>query len=146
LLRSEAGNENCAGHKLFISGIFFTGPPYQILKAWRDGRVQLLVSPSILDEYQRIGADLALQFRDVDLKAFLDLLTVQAEIVLAPTLPPVIRDDPSDDKFLEAAVAGNTSYIISGDKHLLTLSEFQGIQILKPRDFAHRYLRSKGKK
>jgi putative PIN family toxin of toxin-antitoxin system len=131
---------------VFISGIFFTGPPYQILKAWRDGRVQLLVSPSILDEYQRIGAELALQFRDVDLKAFLDLLTVQAEIVLAPTLPPVIRDDPSDDKFLEAAVAGNASYIISGDKHLLTLSEFQGIQILKPRDFAQRYLRSRGKK
>ena len=131
---------------VFISGTFFTGPPYQILKAWRDGRVQLLVSPSILDEYQRIGAELALQFRDVDLKAFLDLLTVQAEIVLAPTLPPVIRDDPSDDKFLEAAVAGNASYIISGDKHLLTLSEFQGIQILKPRDFAQRYLRSRGKK
>jgi predicted nucleic acid-binding protein len=39
---------------VFISGTFFTGPPYQILKAWRDGRVQLLVSPSILDEYQRI--------------------------------------------------------------------------------------------
>jgi len=91
---------------VFISGIFFTGPPYQILKAWRDGRVQLLVSPSILDEYQRIGAELGLQFRDVDLKAFLDLLTLQAEIVLAPTLPPVIRDDPSDDKFLEAAVKG----------------------------------------
>jgi putative PIN family toxin of toxin-antitoxin system len=131
---------------VFISGIFFTGPPYQILKAWRDGRVQLLVSPSILDEYQRIGAELALQFRDVDLKPFLDLLTVQAEIVLAPTLPPVIRDDPSDDKFLEAAVAGNASYIISGDKHLLTLSEFQGIQILKPRDFAQRYLKSRRKK
>jgi putative PIN family toxin of toxin-antitoxin system len=131
---------------VFISGIFFTGPPYQILKAWRDGRVQLLVSPSILDEYQRIGAELALQFWDVDLKPFLDLLTVQAEIVLAPTLPPVIRDDPSDDKFLEAAVAGNASYIISGDKHLLTLSEFQGIQILKPRDFAQRYLKSRRKK
>jgi len=130
---------------VFISGIFFTGPPYEILKAWRDGRVRLLISPSVLDEYQRIGAELALQFRDVDLKAFLDLLTVQAEIVLAPTLPPVIRDDPSDDKFLEAAVAGNASYIISGDKHLLTLSEFQGIQILKPRDFAQRYLRSRGK-
>jgi len=131
---------------VFISGIFFAGPPYQILKAWREGRVQLLVSPSILDEYQRIGAELALQFRDVDLKAFLDLLTLQAEIVLAPTLPPVIRDDPSDDKFLEAAAAGNASYIISGDKHLLTLSEFQGIQILKPRDFAQRYLTKRGNK
>ena len=46
---------------VFISRIFYTGPPSQILKAWRDGKVQLLVSPSILDEYQRIGAELALQ-------------------------------------------------------------------------------------
>jgi len=131
---------------VFISGIFFTGPPSQILKAWRDGKLQLLVSPSILDEYQRIGAELALQFQDIDLRPFLDLLTIQAEIVLAPTLPPVIHDDPSDDKFLEAAIAGKASYIISGDKHLLKLSEFQGIQILKPRDFIQRYLKSKGKK
>jgi putative PIN family toxin of toxin-antitoxin system len=131
---------------VFISGIFFAGPPSHILKAWRDGKVQLLVSPSILDEYQRIGAELALQFRDIDLKPFLDLLTLQAEIVLAPTLPQVIRDDPSDDKFLEEAVAGNASCIISGDKHLLKLYEFQGIQILKSRDFAQRYLKSKGKK
>jgi len=131
---------------VFISGIFFTGPPSDILKAWRDGKVQVLVSPSILDEYQRIGAELALEFRDVDLKPFLDLLTVQAEIVLAPTLPPVISDDPSDDKFLEAAVAGNASYIISGDKHLLKLTEFQGVQILKPRDFVQGYLKRKAKK
>lgn len=125
---------------VLISGIFFRGPPYEILRAWRDGRVQLLVSPSILDEYHRIGAELALQFQGVDLKPFLDLLTVQAEIVLAPALPPVIPDDPSDDKFLEAAVAGGARYIVSGDKHLLKLSVFQGIEILKPRDFVQRYL------
>ncbi len=125
---------------VLISGIFFSGPPYEILRAWRDGKVHLLVSPSILDEYHRIGAELALQFQDVDLKPFLDLLTVQAEIVLAPPLPPVIPDDPSDDKFLEAAVAGEARYIVSGDKHLLKLSVFQGIKILKPRDFIQRYL------
>jgi len=27
---------------VFVSGIFFSGPPDQILKAWRDGKVQLL--------------------------------------------------------------------------------------------------------
>jgi predicted nucleic acid-binding protein len=75
----------------------------------------------------------------------LDLLTIQAEIVLAPALPSVIHDDPSDDKFLEAAVAGRAPYIISGDKHLLRLSVFQGIQILKPRDFVQRYLKGKAK-
>jgi putative PIN family toxin of toxin-antitoxin system len=130
---------------VFISGIFFTGPPFQILKAWRDGRIQLLVSPAILDEYQRIGAELALRFRDVDVRPFLDLLTIQAEIVLAPALPSVIHDDPSDDKFLEAALAGKAPYIISGDKHLLKLSVFQGIQILKPKEFVERCLKGKAK-
>ncbi len=33
---------------VFISGVFFSGPPSQILKAWRDGEVQLLVSSSII--------------------------------------------------------------------------------------------------
>jgi putative PIN family toxin of toxin-antitoxin system len=133
---------------VFVSGIFFSGPPYQILKAWRDGKVQLLVSPAILDEYRRIGAELNLQFGDVNLRPILDLLTIQAEIVLAPGFPPVIHDDPSDDKFLEAAVAGRASCIVSGDKHLLNLFEFQGIQILKPNDFVQRYLRdeSEGRK
>jgi putative PIN family toxin of toxin-antitoxin system len=126
---------------VFISGIFFSGPPFQILKAWRDGEIQLLVSPPILDEYQRIGVELALQFPDVDIRPVLDLLTIQAEIVLAPVLPSVIHDDPSDDKFLEAALAGKASCVISGDKHLLKLSVFEGIQILKPRDFVQRYLK-----
>lgn len=98
---------------VFISGIFFTGPPSRILKAWRDNNVHLLVSPPILEEYYRVGIELASQFRGVDLGPFLDLLTIQAEIVLAPTLPPVIHDDPSDDKFLEAAVAGKALHIIA---------------------------------
>jgi putative PIN family toxin of toxin-antitoxin system len=129
---------------VLISGIFFTGPPSQILKAWRNGKVQLLVSSSILEEYHRVGFELASQFQGIDLMPFLDLLTIQAEIVLAPTLPPVIYDDPSDDKFLEVAVAGKATHIISGDKHLLKLSKFKGIQILKPGDFVQRYLKTLG--
>jgi putative PIN family toxin of toxin-antitoxin system len=37
---------------VFISGIFFAGPPYRILEAWRDGTIQLVVSQEILEEYQ----------------------------------------------------------------------------------------------
>jgi len=130
---------------VFVSGIFFIGPPHQILEAWRDGKVQLLVSPPILEEYHRVGVELASHFQNIDLKPFLDLLFIHSEIVLAPTLPPIIHDDPSDDKFLEAAVAGEASHIISGNKHLLKLSEYQGIQIIKPRDFVQMYLKGEAK-
>jgi len=36
---------------------------------------------------------------------------------------------------LECAIAGGASYIITGDKHLLELKEYQGIVILSPAGF-----------
>jgi predicted nucleic acid-binding protein len=42
---------------VFVSGIFFGGPPYRILKAWRDGELRLVVSQEILNEHQRVGED-----------------------------------------------------------------------------------------
>ena len=125
---------------VFISGIFFTGPPHRILLAWRDGKVQLLVSAAILDEYHRVKDELASQFSGVDLQPFLQLLTVQADVIQPRPLVPVIQEDPSDDRFLECAVAGNADCIVSGDTHLLKLGEFQGIPIMKPAAFVKRHL------
>ena len=48
----------------------------------------------------------------------------------------VIKDDPDDDKFLEAAVEGKADYIISKDKkHLLVLKKFRNIPIMPPEEF-----------
>jgi uncharacterized protein len=41
--------------KVFVSGVFFSGPPYRILEAWRGGKLQLVASQEILEEYQRVG-------------------------------------------------------------------------------------------
>ena len=125
---------------VFISGIFFTGPPHRILLAWRDGKVQLLVSATILDEYHCVKDELASQFSGVDLEPFLQLLTVQAEVIQPPPLASVIQEDPSDDRFLECAIAGNADCIVSGDKHLLKLVEFQSIPIMKPAVFVKKHL------
>jgi putative PIN family toxin of toxin-antitoxin system len=43
---------------VFISGIFFCGPPSKILKAWADQKFQLVLSQQILDEYQRVSEEL----------------------------------------------------------------------------------------
>lgn len=47
---------------VFVSGIFFSGPPSRILEAWRDGKIELAISPDILSEYQRVGNELSKQF------------------------------------------------------------------------------------
>jgi uncharacterized protein len=43
--------------------------------------------------------------------------------------------DPTDDKFLECAVAGSADYIVSGDADLLSLHEVQGIPIVDAPTF-----------
>ena len=51
-----------------------------------------------------------------------------------------VKDDPDDDKFIDCAVEGKCDYIISQDKHLLKIKEFQGIRILTPKEFLKRLI------
>jgi len=125
---------------VFISGVFFSGPPYQILKAWRDDKIQLVISQEILEEYNRVGKSLAEQFPGIDLNPILDLLTVKAQLTMAPSLPDHVCDDPDDDKFLACAIAGKSKLIVSGDKHLLRVSGYRGIKVERPREFIDEHL------
>ncbi|MBW8883768.1 MAG: putative toxin-antitoxin system toxin component, PIN family [Planctomycetia bacterium] len=45
--------------------------------------------------------------------------------------------DPKDDKFLELAVSGHATHVVSGDQDLLTLHPFRGIAIITPQAFLH---------
>jgi len=125
---------------VFISGVFYSGPPYQILKAWREGRISLLISDEIFAEYQRVGELLSNKFPKVDLGPFLELLAINTEFVTPKKLHNPVCEDPDDDKFFACALAGQSQLIISGDKHLLKVSEYKGIKVLRPRKFVDDYL------
>ena len=125
---------------VFVSAVFFSGPPYQILKAWRDNKIQVVVSPEILEEYQRVGGILVKQFPKVDLGPIIDLLALEANLVSPPPLPQPICADPDDDKFLACALASRTKFVITGYKHLLKVSGYRGIEIVRPRKFVDEYL------
>ena len=65
---------------------------------------------------------------------FLAALVREAEVV---EVAKAIREcrDPKDDKFLELAVSGKASHIISGDADLLALNPFRGIVVVAPQVF-----------
>ena len=75
------------------------------------------------------------------LEPFLELIAVRARIVDSPALPEQVCSDEDDDKFLACAVAGRAKIIVSGDKALLKVSGYGGISVVKPRDFAEKYLK-----
>ena len=126
---------------VFISGIFFSGPPYEILNAWRDSKIQLVTTPEILDEYSRVAEELSEQFPEIDISDLLKLALTATEVIVAPGLKEPVCDDADDDKFLACALAGKAKFIVSGDKHLRKVAIYKGIKILTPRRFIDQYLR-----
>lgn len=66
--------------------------------------------------------------------AFITKLLIESETVAVTTRVLSCRD-PNDDKFLEVAINGNATCVVSGDDDLLVLNPFRGIPILTPRSF-----------
>lgn len=69
-----------------------------------------------------------------DIRRFLAALTREADWVEVHAQIAASRD-PRDNKFLELAVSGSATHIVTGDKGLLTLDPFQNIRIAAPHKF-----------
>jgi putative PIN family toxin of toxin-antitoxin system len=125
---------------VFISGIFFSGPPFQILRAWKNKRLQIILSQDILIEYQRVAESLTLKYPSIDILPIIELVTVHGQFVDTKNVDITVCEDPDDNKFIECAIASDTKIIVSGDKHLLKIKGFKGIKVHKPREFVEIYL------
>ncbi|MEW6357971.1 MAG: putative toxin-antitoxin system toxin component, PIN family [Planctomycetota bacterium] len=120
---------------VLISGVLFSGPPARILDASRIGTVQFVTSPEILTEYSEVVASLSHDFPKVPVRRIIEMIAVHAEMVAAPPLVNSVCADPDDDKFLACALAAGVKTIVSGDKHLLQVSGYEGIQVMRPSRF-----------
>lgn len=125
---------------VFISGLILPKSiPSKILDLWRENKFILVASPKILQELNKaLHYPKILKFYKIKEKTIKDLIESIAKtsiVVFDEKIVEVIKEDPDDNKFLSCAISAKADFIVSGDKHLLKIKEFQGIPILKPRDF-----------
>jgi len=115
------------------------GSPARLLVYWQEGKFDIVVSPAMLQELERVLHYPRLQQQyhlpEEAIRQFLRLLMTHAIEVNPPEEIAVIDRDPSDNRYLECALAGEAQYIVSGDGHLLDLKEYRGIRILAPAEF-----------
>lgn len=128
---------------VFVSGVFFSGPPYRILSAWRDGVLQLIVSPAVIEEYRRVAERLAARHPSISIEPMLALVATHATVVPGRALPGPVCDDPEDDKFFACALAGRCRVVISGDKGLVRASGYRRIEVITPRQFVDKHLKGR---
>jgi putative PIN family toxin of toxin-antitoxin system len=119
---------------VLISGLFFGGQPRAVLDAWAAGRFELVLSPSILDEYVRTCDRLGTSHEGLRYEAILATIIGHGTLVADAIAPGPITADPDDDKFMSCA-QGHGAVVVSGDKHLLNVSGWEGVPVMRPHDF-----------
>lgn len=112
-----------------------------LIVSWKSGKFSLLVSDAIAAEYREVLKRPKFKIEPAELDDFFALLLDRAEFVIPIETINVITDDPSDNKFIEAAIAGEARLIVSGDSHLLELKSFRDISIITAREFMDRLVK-----
>ena len=115
------------------------GPPGRIIEQFlRTDAFTLILSDAIVDEVLRAFAYPKVRRclrRGLDPALWMEDLVLLADVVLETTQVPGVSKDPDDDKYLAAAIAGRASLVVTGDPHLLTVGEYEGVRVVTPRTF-----------
>lgn len=124
---------------VWISGIFFEGgTPAALLRAWRDERFEVVLTPEILGELEQKLREKSTQFTgDQALgEEWIAYVKAFAQVVRASVVVEGVCRDRDDDKFLSAALSAKADYVVSGDHDLQVLEQYHDVEILSPRAFA----------
>lgn len=113
---------------VLVSAAFWAGPEWRILRSCLAGEHVLVLSPAIVEELFGVLTE-KFDVAPAAARTYA-LLLVRAGVLVEPVEEVhVVEADPSDDRVLEAAVAGRADATASGDHHLLDLKEYRGIRI-----------------
>ena len=119
-----------------ISGLFWKGPPADILAAWLTNKFEWIVSVDILAEYHTTLQSLEAKYPSpASAWSFLRGVSLSARLTIPIDLGEQVCTDPDDDKFIAAALAGHAGIIVSGDKALLKVDGYRDLRIMKPAKF-----------
>ncbi len=131
-----------ADTNILISAVVFPrGKPFRVLELALEGAIRLAVSKAILNEFEGVPARKFDWLTD-DIAEARRRIAAIARTVTPTVQIDVIREDPPYNRILECAVTAGSDYIVSGDKDLLRLANYDSIRILTASDFLDTVSRS----
>jgi putative PIN family toxin of toxin-antitoxin system len=131
---------------VLISGLLWRGAPHTLIEMARAGVFDLISSPMLLVELERVMRRPKFQIvfakSRTSPRQMLREVGRLIEIVEAPPLGVPVSRDPDDDHVLAVAVAGKAGLIISGDHDLLSLGAHMGIDIVTPLEAVRLFVKT----
>jgi putative PIN family toxin of toxin-antitoxin system len=114
---------------VLISAILFGGVPEQVVIKILGGPHNLVISPYVIEETNRI---LETKFAvSPDTLELVNQVFAHAEVKYFQPFLHIVKDEP-DNRIIETAVKGRADAIVTGDKLLLSLGQYQAIHVITP--------------
>jgi putative PIN family toxin of toxin-antitoxin system len=112
------------------------GAPAELLRRWLEGDYELIVSPKLLAELERVlpRPKFRKYFSEEEAREYVGLFRRLATLLLDPPEERSLTPDPGDDYLVSLARAAQVHFLVSGDPHLTELSDPQPT-VLTPRAF-----------
>lgn len=120
---------------IWISGIHWNGESFKIIQSWKNHKFELIISWEIISELIRILSDFKIKMEENELSFWINSILINSELVEPKQKLNIVKEDPNDNMFLEAAEESNADYIITQDNHLLKLRSYKTAKILTPKEF-----------
>lgn len=124
---------------ILISGVFFGGFPKKILCSVVNKKITACATVEIINEYENIVQEMIDRKQGHFDKSILAPL-IQSMEIIEPISDIKASRDPDDDKFIGCAKDAHALYIVSDDKDLLVLEQYDNIQIITAKEFCVKYL------
>jgi len=111
--------------------------PALIVQRWTGGRFELILSEHVLYGLDRTWQKRYFQTRYTGDQVQQTLALLRADAIMIAPTPSAqgVGEDEEDDLVLATAVAGDATYLVTGDRHLQAFGSFQDVTILSPRQF-----------
>jgi putative PIN family toxin of toxin-antitoxin system len=112
---------------VLVSSLITRGKPRELWFKARRNNFRLILSKEIVSEFAKVisRGKFSKYIGKEDVKVFLQAIYETALFVKIKSRFKIVKEDPDDDIILRTAYDSEADYIVSGDRHLLSLQEFK---------------------
>lgn len=106
---------------------------HKLLQKLIRNNAEIFTTKEILDEFAEVLKRDFL-YTEEEVQNLLQVVLQFLTLVTPSKKIDIVKEDVDDNKIIECALESKAEYIVSYDKHLLKLKEYQGIKIVQPEE------------
>jgi putative PIN family toxin of toxin-antitoxin system len=124
---------------ILVSAIIAKGKPRDLLRLAIQRRYLLIKSKETIEEFVEVLQRPKFKMTRNEVIKAKNVLVKTGKTIRVTSKRKVAEEDPDDNIFINTAMDGNADYIVSGDPHLLSLSDYKGIEIVTVSDMLKKF-------